>query len=596
MQSLLFSPKIRLALILPALIALAVSTPLIWFLFNRLLHQSAATQLLKTLPLVSGLVKQHLSLAPDDLQNRVAGLATTDEIRITVTDQHGTVLADSARSWSEIEHMDNHAERPEIVAAWNRGQGSSTRRSITTGLIYVYAANTVTDKSGELFVVRLAQPTQGLATLRWPLALVMLAATAAALGAMSGWVWWLQRQLSRAAPGLVESAEHLESGDFSYRIEISPQTELGRLGRFLNQIAVQAQDQIQNLTTQRQHLLTLVSSMREGVLVTDVEGFVELANPAFRRLFGIGEEVDGLTPLEITRQPELENLIVETLTTGEPQSAEIELQGNPTRNVALSTTNLGGGVGAVVVARDITEVVLLGKMRSDFVANVSHELKTPLTAIRGYAETLRYGEIDDEDTAKRFLDRVLQQCARLQALLEDLLTLSRLENLEVHSERTQVRLDELLEECLYSIRPQASEKELELDVEAQPMLTIDADRDPLERLVINLLDNAVKYNRRGGSVTVRLDEQDGEVVLVVTDSGIGIPANALNRVFERFYRVDKGRSRDEGGTGLGLAIVKHVAQLHGGHVEVESRLGVGSVFRVHLPVNQYWPQPHSIDR
>ncbi len=281
----------------------------------------------------------------------------------------------------------------------------------------------------------------------------------------------------------------------------------------------------------------------------------------------------------------MEDLIVNTLSTGEPQLADIEIETPTTRTIAIATTSLDQKAGVVLVARDTTELVLLGQMRRDFVANVSHELKTPLTAIRGYAETLRYGDIDEPETGFRFLDRILQQCTRLQALLEDLLTLSRLESLDDRSERTVVHLDKLLEDCLDSITPQATEKEITLDVESQSMSSLDGDRNSLERLVINLLDNAVKYNRLGGSVKARLLQHDGEMTFEVTDTGIGIPSHCLNRVFERFYRVDKGRSRDEGGTGLGLAIVKHVAQLHGGRVEVESRLGEGSVFRVHLPTH-----------
>ncbi len=583
MQNLLFSPKIRLALILPTLTALAVAIPLIWILFSGLLQQGAATQLLNALPVVASLIEEDLTVPAPDLQEKISALSRDDQVRITLIGEDGIVLADSARSLRQVQEMDNHATRPEIVEARAGGEGSSVRRSATTGLVYVYAARPVSTAGGELVFVRLAQPVQGLEALRRELALVLFAATGAALLGMSGWLWWLQRQISRVAPQLLEAADHLERGEFGYRIEISRQTELGRLGRFLNRVAEQADQRIRHLSVQQDHLLTVVSSMREGVLVTDVEGFTRLANPAFLRMFGISEQVEGLTPLELTRQTTLEDLIVLTLTSGEAQMAEIELQTPTVRNVALATTSLGPGVGAVVVARDVTDLVLLGQMRRDFVANVSHELKTPLTAIRGYAETLRYGEIDDEETGTRFLERILQQCARLQALLEDLLTLSRLESLEEEGERASIRLDELLEDCLDSITPQANEKEIELDVETQPMPSLDGDRDALERLVINLLDNAVKYNRRGGKVTARLHHRPGEVMIEVADTGIGIPTASLNRVFERFYRVDKGRSRDEGGTGLGLAIVKHVAQLHGGRVEVESRLGEGSVFRVHLP-------------
>lgn len=584
MRNILFSPKLRLAFLLPTLTALVVAIPLIWILLRGLLEQGAAVQLQNTLPVVVGLIEEDLPLPPPQLQERLSDLADESPVRITLIDAEGRVLADSARVWSQVVRMDNHAGRPEIVEASRRGEGSTVRRSDTTGLAYVYAATTVRARDGGLYFVRLAQPLAGLGVLRRDLAVIVLAATAAALVGMSGWLWWLQRQIARAAPGLLSAVEHLERGDFSHRMELSPQTELGRLGRFLNKVAERADHEIDELTTQREHLLTVVSSMQEGVLVTDPEGFTRLANQAFCRIFGIVGEVEGRTPLELTRHPELEDLIVRTLATGVSQSAELGVEAPAARHLAVTTSALERGSGALVVIRDITELVRLTRMRSDFVANVSHELKTPLTAIRGYAETLRDGALEEEETGRRFLDRILQQCGRLQVLLEDLLTLSRLESLEGEGEQTAVRLDDLLEDCLDTITPQVTDRQIQLTVDASPVPPIAGDRDALERLVINLLDNAVKYNRPGGSVTARLSKRDGEVVFEVSDTGIGIPSAALDRVFERFYRVDKGRSRDEGGTGLGLAIVKHVAHLHSGRVTVQSNLGRGSTFRVHLPV------------
>ncbi len=237
------------------------------------------------------------------------------------------------------------------------------------------------------------------------------------------------------------------------------------------------------------------------------------------------------------------------------------------------------------MTRDTTELTRVADMRRDFVANVSHELKTPLAAIRGYAETLRDGALDEPPTARRFTERILSQCHRLQELLNDLLTLSRLEGVAPALERESVDLNAVVRRAAELISATAREKRVEVAVEGDgavpPML---GDPDGLERLVLNLLDNAIKYNRPDGQVTLRLSRADGEAVLEVSDTGIGIPPESIPRLFERFYRVDKGRAREEGGTGLGLAIVKHVAQAHGGQVDVESRLGRGSIFRVRLPL------------
>jgi two-component system phosphate regulon sensor histidine kinase PhoR len=238
----------------------------------------------------------------------------------------------------------------------------------------------------------------------------------------------------------------------------------------------------------------------------------------------------------------------------------------------------------VVVARDTTELRRLIEIRRDFVANVSHELKTPLAAIRGYAETLRDGALEEPETAARFTGRILRQCRRLQALLDDLLTLSRLESLELPPQREPVDLNLLVARTLDLVSSAAREKQVELRFEPGPLEPVAGDPDGIERMIVNLIDNALKYNRPGGEVRVRLAARDGEALIEVADTGIGIPQEAIPRIFERFYRVDKGRSREEGGTGLGLAIVKHVAQAHGGQVEVESRIGRGSTFRVRLPV------------
>jgi two-component system phosphate regulon sensor histidine kinase PhoR len=223
-------------------------------------------------------------------------------------------------------------------------------------------------------------------------------------------------------------------------------------------------------------------------------------------------------------------------------------------------------------------------MRRDFVANVSHELKTPLTAIRGYAETLRDGALDEPPTAKRFTERILNQCRRLQELLDDLLILSRLEGVDASLERGPVSLDAVARHAVELLGPVAREKGVGIELKEEPLPQIQGDAGGLERLLLNLIDNAIKYSRPDGRITVSVGRCGGDALLEVSDTGIGIPPESIPRIFERFYRVDKGRAREEGGTGLGLAIVKHIAQAHGGQVDVESRAGHGSTFRVRLPL------------
>jgi two-component system phosphate regulon sensor histidine kinase PhoR len=447
-----------------------------------------------------------------------------------------------------------------------------------------------------------------------------LAAVAALAVALVVFVW-LSRKFFRPLGRLVDGASALAGGDYGHRLEPPDEPHLAALAEAINRLGTRVEEQIARVRSERDQLEAIVRSMSDGVLVTDGEGRALLANPEFRRLFGLrpaspGEgpgvaapDVAGRTPLELTRRSELARLVEETLARGEDRSAVVEMRTPERRTVALAATPLAGAVraaagagspgrprveGAVVVARDTTQATRLDEMRRDFVANVSHELKTPLSAIRAYAETLRDGALDDRPSAQRFVARLLEQSRRLQALLDDLLTLSRLESLESRPRPEPVDLLPILRRSVEVVEDAARGRRVEVRFEepAEPVPPVLGDREGLERLATNLLDNAVKYNREGGRVTVRLGrmadgaEGAGQAVLEVADTGIGIPEDALPRIFERFYRVDKGRARtaDEGGTGLGLAIVKHVTQSAGGRVEVESELGVGTTFRVYLPI------------
>ncbi len=432
--------------------------------------------------------------------------------------------------------------------------------------------------------------------------LVVLAALAVVAGAAA---LWLSLRLFRPLTRLAEGAGVLAAGDYSHRLPLPEEPHLAALGATLNRLAGRVEEQIAKVRSERDHLEAIVRSMSDGVLVTDRKGRALLINPEFRRLFGIAGDAAGRAPLELTRVPELAAVVEGTLAHGEGQSAVADLRTPERRTVALSSTVLAarpapgtspaaaGGPrieGAVVVARDTTQATRLDEMRRDFVANVSHELKTPLSAIRAYGETLRDGALDDRGTAQRFVERVLEQSYRLQDLLDDLLTLSRLESLEPRHEPSPVDLVAVARRAieLLSERARSRKVDVVLETPGGPVAPILGDREGIERLLQNLLDNAIKYNREGGKVTARISRRAtdaGECVAIeVADTGIGIPKDALPRVFERFYRVDKGRARAEGGTGLGLAIVKHVAQSAGGKVEVTSELGLGTTIRVVIPV------------
>ena len=576
-------PKLRLAPLWPALAAVLTATAFLWVLLPSVLKRNAEVQLLDTLRFLTPVVAEARDVPNRNLQSWVRSITANGGQRITVVESDGRVIADSSRTADQLAVMENHAERPEIRSALATGEGASVRRSDTTGQLYVYAARSVTDAHGRLFVVRLAEPLSHIKALRGQIATSML------LAALAGGVsiliisLWIDRHVFRPFYRLVEGASALASGR-ARRVEIPEEEELAALALALNRLAETAEAQFAAVRGERDQLKAILASMSEGVLVVGADGRALLANPAFCKLFDVSGEVAGQTVLELLRQPELARIVDDTLHLGQPQTGQIELQSPERRTLLLASAALAGGErGAVVVARDTTELTRVADMRRDFVGNVSHELKTPLAAIRGFAETLRDGALDEPPVARRFTERILEQCRRLQALLDDLLTLSRLETVALR-EREPVDLDDVVRHAVDTLAPLAREKRVVLDVVATEIPAVLGEADAIERLVLNLLENALKYNRPEGKVTVLLSSTGPDILLEVSDTGIGIPPESLPRIFERFYRVDKGRAREEGGTGLGLAIVKHVAQAHGGQVDVESRPGRGTTFRVRLPV------------
>ena len=588
MRRLGLPPKLRLAPLWPALAAVAVASAFLWFLLPGLFERAASVQLFDTLRILTPIVQRQAANPQEDPRLWIRKLAADSGLRLTLIRIDGVVVADSSVEPAQVGTMENHRNRPEVREALTRGSGMSVRKSATTGHTYVYAAQILAGPRGETLVLRLAEPLEQLQTLRGQLAAAMaLAALAAGLAILITSLW-LDRRLFEPLSRLIADARDIAAGRAA-RVAVPEEDELAALALALNRLAATAEEQFEAVREERDHLRQILASMSEGVLVVGPDGRALMLNPAFHRLFDLTGDFSGRPVLEIVRHPGFSRLVEDTLRLGQPQTAQIELSTLERRTLMLASSPLsggaGGGLGAVVVTRDTTELTRVADMRRDFVANVSHELKTPLAAIRGFAETLRDGALDEPPTARRFTDRILSQCHRLQELLNDLLTLSRLEGVAPALERESVDLGALVRRAAELISAAAREKRVEIAVEADgavpPML---GDPDGLERLVLNLLDNAVKYNRPDGQVTLRLSRSDGEAVLEVSDTGIGIPPESIPRLFERFYRVDKGRAREEGGTGLGLAIVKHVAQAHGGQVEVESRLGRGSIFRVKLPL------------
>jgi two-component system phosphate regulon sensor histidine kinase PhoR len=369
-------------------------------------------------------------------------------------------------------------------------------------------------------------------------------------------------------------------------------TQAQRVGLALESIFRRQQQLDQQIAGRESGTQTILGAMQDGLLVVDARGYITLMNRTFEDLFELRDGALGAPLLETVRHATLDRLIAETLRTGKPKRSELMLtdpKSNADRHVEVSAvamkdhTNLT--TGAVVLFHDITQLKRLDQVRSDFVANVSHELRTPLSILRGYIETL----VDYPETSRGELSRILQvmerHSKRLGLLIDDLLSLAQLESSHTNLEIGQVRLRELFDHVLRDWKEKFAEKNLKVIVDLQPDAPpIRADGTRLQEVLYNLLENAVKYSRENGEIRLQAAQRNSEIVLSVSDDGIGISKDDLPRIFERFYRADKARTRELGGTGLGLAIVKHIAQLHGGRVEAESEPGRGTTIRVLLPI------------
>lgn len=504
------------------------------------------------------------SEAPDAAVKSVA--AKTDT-RLTIVAADGSVVADSAGTPAR---MDNHNGRPEVIDARARGEGRHVRFSETVGYDMMYVAVPLDRRDGT--ILRAALPLSSIDAELRRLTVFVAAAfglTAVLAGAVG---FFVVRGIVRPLRDMTGVAQSIAAGDFERRAPMDAPADLATLARALNAMSEELRRRMVALTSEAARIQAVLGAMQDGVIALGADGRVQLTNAAAARLLGFSGAGEGRDVWELARSDELMAAAKEALA-GRPATAAFEREGRA-RVVAAEPVTSGG---AVLVVRDVTEERRYEDLRKEFVANVSHELRTPLTFIRGFVETLRAGAIEDRAKADEFLATIEKHSLQLSALVEDLLELSKLDA-KPELRRRRTRLDELLARVRESYRPAAEKKRIALAIESGP-LEADVDPELVERAVGDLVDNAIKYTPEGGAVTIAAR---APCVIEVRDTGIGIPEADQPRVFERFYRVDKSRSREAGGTGLGLAIVKHIAQLHGGSVTVTSRPGQGSTFRLEL--------------
>ncbi|HEY6386159.1 MAG TPA: ATP-binding protein [Candidatus Acidoferrum sp.] len=505
--------------------------------------------------------------------------------RVTVISGNGRVLADSQ---SEPQTMENHATRPEVQEAMAKGEGRSIRHSVTINRDLLYYAVRQNTPAGPPIVLRFAFPLetvdQVLSSFRrrlW-LASFLILLIAGAISLL------FSRSFTGRVERLKDFSRRVAEGDFRPLPRDGSGDALEALGISLNRTAARLDRTIHTLTEERNLSSAILGSMVEGVAVVNGSERLVFANPGFAEILGLDvPPTSGSALVEVVRQTELLEAVRQVLR-GQPRVQSEIVTGTLRQHyfaITVAAVRAGDTTGAVVVLHDITELRKLERVRRDFVANVSHEFRTPLTAIQGFAETLLAGAIDDSQNRTRFLEIILEHSRRLARLTEDLLMLSKMDAERLELEIRRLSVSQLIESCLETAQRRAAEKDLRISVNTpQRLPDIAGDRRRLAEVLQNLLDNAIQYTLPGGQILLSAEEGEAEVVVTVSDTGIGIPQADQPRIFERFYRVDVARSREAGGTGLGLAIAKHLVEVHGGRLWVDSEVGQGSQFHFSVPL------------
>ena len=559
-------------------------------LYFQTLEKGIRTRAVLLAEQVAPLVERADYAAIDALCKR---LGQSSDTRFTIIMPDGKVVGDS---YEHPDDMEDHGDRPEIRMALAGSGGMDKRysRTVKQEMMYlavplkdanfetrcaVRASLTMTAIEGELNTMTIRVVTASLLTgiLAMIVCIVMV------------------RRITRPLRDMGRAARQFAEGDFTHRIPAQQAQELDQLAEALNTMSDQLNKTLSTVSEQRNEQQAVLSSMTEGVLAIDKKERVIHMNRVAGEILDVNhQETKHLMIQQAVRFANLQEFIKTVLGSQRPRSHDLTLRGKTEKQIQVSGTVLqnaaGDSIGALIVLRDVTMLRHLETVRSDFVANVSHELKTPITSIKGFVETLLSDGWDHDPETRRFLEIISQQSGRLNAIIDDLLTLSRLEQKDGHVMTEQSNLAATIESAIYLCQLQAGKKNIRIDMICLPDLTLFINAPLLEQALVNLIINAVKYSDPEKKVLVMAEQQAEQVVIYVKDEGFGIEHRHLDRLFERFYRVDTARSRKLGGTGLGLSIVKHIVQAHRGTIRVESKIGAGSTFIITLPIEASGPQ------
>ncbi len=526
---------------------------------------------------------ENILIKMDDYAETLRSIDRIRDMRITLIDYDGEVVFDTRADTGSLE---NHSDRPEFIAAMQDSSGSNIRHSSTLGQNMMYLA--IRSDSLNL-VIRVALMLEGVsaysAELWIPLIVVLVVTFLLCLGI----ALFISRRITKPIIALQGDMARIARGEYNALKVIKSGDEIEELSQSLHDMAGTLKRNFYEITENNSRLEAVFRAVPGGIVAVDNDMHVIMANPAARGMFSMSAAPEGRHFLEVTQHTQLESVIREAAKSQGVIEREMTvvrgLEDITLQVFAVCVFSEGYAYGVILLVQDITRLRRLETLRSDFAANVSHELKTPLTVIRGFTDTLKDKTISRED-ADRFIDIISIESERLSRLIDDILLLSDIEN-SSYVPAAVADLREGVSEALALLDSKAKGKQITLAVsmDAKPVMAA-AEKDRVKQMAINLIDNAIKYTPSGGTVTVAVTQEDGFGILRVEDTGIGIPQGNIPRLFERFYRVDKSRSRALGGTGLGLAIVKHIVKLFEGHITVSSEVGKGSVFTVSLPMDR----------
>ncbi len=510
--------------------------------------------------------------------------------RITIIDYNGTVLGESD---SAPQEMENHLNRKEVKEAIEGKIGKDERFSQTLKVTYLYSALAIKEHN---IVVRVSIPLYQLDNINKAFIFYTIIGILAGLLLTVFISFKISKVITDPIRHLINTLKEITGGNYKTRVRITSNDEIGQLARSFNEMADKLDDTLTAVMDKNLRVDTVINSMRDGIIAVDVDFKILIINTIACDIFGVkhGPGIIGKNLLQINRNTKVNTLLIETVRNNCAITDEIVMfyPGNSTDKIykiytnPIRTTDTAKNVnlGGVITLHDVTSVKKLEQIRTEFVSNVTHELKTPLTSIKGFVETLRNGAIEDTAVAVKFMDIIDIEADRLYTLINDILQLSEIEAMRKDDNVEEYNLNSITSEVVLILESAAQKKGVKLEVDVNQEIKIRVNKNRIKQMLINLVDNAIKYNVENGTVYINASKLNGKTIISVRDTGIGIDEEHHSRIFERFYRVDKGRSRNMGGTGLGLSIVKHIVNLYSGDIRVISRPGQGTEFIIQFPL------------